>query len=351
MLLNEKARRRKKLQKLDRDIMKLANKIQLDAENFKLLVREGDRFCKIGSVMRNLTDEEEEILILFRQKYSLCSATGQNNVMKQITEWTSSIKKARELRLHDLEELRKGKERLQSMKVTTSVSVDGDANAATTKAHDEITSKQDEANLGAVGGEVSNAAEKQSMKDKSKALSKQSDREEALLQQLQYLDAKRDLQQQKLEMEMARQRREADEELRRLEECLKLTKLHNELKSAYPGQVLQDVDLNIEKAPSICSAEKVRDWQMQNVLLEGHDAAYKSASREMNPGTQSCLQTIHLGLVHVLTQSLTRRITTMKLCTTTMIVSWIKFLKVDELYFLRETRALMYKRHLSRNSN
>ena len=227
-----KARRRKKLQKLDRDIMILANKNQSDAENFKLLVREGDRFCKIGSVMRLLTDEEEEILNLFRRKYSLCSATGQNNVMKQITEWTSSIKKARELGLHDLEELRKGKKSFQSMKVTTSVSVDGDANAATTKAPDEITSKHDEANLGAVGGEVSNAAEKQSMKDRSKALSKQSDREEALLQQLLYLEAKRDLQQQKLEMEMARQRREADEELRRLEEKLKLTKLHNEMKSA-----------------------------------------------------------------------------------------------------------------------
>ena len=47
--------------------------------------------------------------------------------MKQITEWTSSIKKVRELRLQDLEELRKGKESFQSMKVTTSVSVDGDA--------------------------------------------------------------------------------------------------------------------------------------------------------------------------------------------------------------------------------
>ena len=55
-----------------------------------------------------------------------------------------------------------------------------------TLAPDEITSKQDQANLGAVGGEVSNAAEKQSMKDKSKVLSKQSDRKEALLQQVQY---------------------------------------------------------------------------------------------------------------------------------------------------------------------
>ena len=222
-----------------------------------------------------------------------------------ITEWTSSIKKARELRLHDLEELRKGKESFQSMKVTTSVSVDGDANAATPKAPDEITSKQDEANLGAVGGEVSNAAEKQSMKDKSKALSKQSDREEALLQQLQYLEAKRDLQQQKLEMEMARQRRESDEQLRRLEEKLKLTKLHNELKSAYPEQVLQDVDLDIEKASSIGSAEKVRDWQMQNVLLEGHDAdccVQKRISRNEprnsklpandSPGTGLCFDTI-----------------------------------------------------------
>ena len=251
--------------------MILANKIQSDAENFKLLVR-GDRFGKFGSVMRLLTDEEEEILNLFRHKYSLYSATGQNNVMKQIIEWTSSIKKARELRLHDLEELRKRKECFESMKVTTSVSVDGDANAATTKAPDEITSKQDEANLGAVGGEVSNAAEKQSMKDKSKALSKQSDREEALLQHLQYLEAKRDLPQQKLEMEMAIQRCEADEELRRLEEKLKLTKRHNELKSAYLEQVLQDFDLDIEKASSIGSAEKVRDWQMQNVLLEGHGA-------------------------------------------------------------------------------
>ena len=34
--------------------MILANKIQSDAENFKLLVREGDRFCKVGSVMRLL---------------------------------------------------------------------------------------------------------------------------------------------------------------------------------------------------------------------------------------------------------------------------------------------------------
>ena len=66
--------------------------------------------------MRLLTDEEEEILNLFRHKFSLCSATGQNNVMKHITEWTSSIKKARELGLHDLEELRKGKESFQSMK-------------------------------------------------------------------------------------------------------------------------------------------------------------------------------------------------------------------------------------------
>ena len=37
--------------------------------------------------------------------------------------------------------------------------------------------------------------------------------------------------------------------------------------------------------------------------------AYKSASREMNPGTQNCLRTIHLGLGCVLTQYLTRRIT------------------------------------------
>ena len=61
---------------------------------------------------------------------------------------------------------------------------------------------------------------------------------------------------------MARQRREADEELHRLEENLKLTKFHNELKSAYTEQVLQDVDLDIEKASSIGSAEKVRYWQM-----------------------------------------------------------------------------------------
>ena len=305
MLLNEKARRRKKLQKLDRDSMILANKIQSDAENFKLFVREGDRFCKTGSVMRILMDEEEEILNLFRHEYSLCSATGQHNVMKQITEWRSSIKKAPELRLHDLEELRKGKKSFQSMKVTTSVSVDGDANAATTKAPDEIKSKQDEANLGAVGGGVSNAAEKQSMKDKSKAFSKQSDREEAHLQQLQYLEAMRDLQQQKLEMEMARQRREADEELRRLEEKMKLPKLLNELRSAYPEQVLQDVDLDIEKAYSIDSAEKVRDWQMQNVLLEGHDAdscVQKRISRNEprnsklpandSPGTGLCFDTV-----------------------------------------------------------
>ena len=137
--------------------MILANKIQSDA-------REGDRFCKIGSVMRLLAHEEEEILNLFGHKFSLCSATGQNNETNQITEWTSSIKKARELRLHDLEELRKGKESFQSMKIATSVSVDDDVNAATTKAPDEITSKQDEANLGAVNGEVSNAAKSKAWK-------------------------------------------------------------------------------------------------------------------------------------------------------------------------------------------
>ena len=71
---------------------------------------------------------------------------------------------------------------------------------------------------------------------------------------------------------MARQTREADAEIRPLEEKLKVTKLHNKMKSAYLEQVLQDVDLDIEKASSIGSAENVRDWQMQNVLLEGHDA-------------------------------------------------------------------------------